>query len=123
CGSHSRRVESGVRAYTAFHSRVGSSSGGEVGGGRQGFRDGERRAPAAAPREPAAACGAGDLSKSRGLVRSGDQRSAVKIFRFVRAYQADYPIATMCRVLGVSTSGYYAWLKRTRLRRTSVTQS
>jgi hypothetical protein len=23
-----------------------------------------------------------------------------------------YPIATMCRVLEVSTSGYYAWLKR-----------
>lgn len=30
----------------------------------------------------------------------------------MRAYQAEYPIATMCRVLEVSTSGYYVWLKR-----------
>jgi putative transposase len=28
------------------------------------------------------------------------------------AHQALYPIATMCRVLEVSKSGYYAWLKR-----------
>ena len=27
-------------------------------------------------------------------------------------HQADYPIATMCRVLGVSSSGYHAWVKR-----------
>ena len=30
----------------------------------------------------------------------------------MKAHQAVYPIATMCRVLEVSTSGYYAWLKR-----------
>ncbi len=42
------------------------------------------------------------LSKSSHLVRSGDRFDPVRVFGFVRAHQGQYPIACMCRVLGVS---------------------
>jgi putative transposase len=36
----------------------------------------------------------------------------VTVYRFVDAARASFKVATMCRVLGVSPSGYWAWVKR-----------
>ena len=33
-------------------------------------------------------------------------------YQFIAEYRQEYPITTMCRVLDVSVSGYYAWHKR-----------
>jgi len=83
-----------------------------------GVRDAEdkRAVPAgvsaAAQREPPAEARTRDPLKSRGLVRLGDRLGTAEVFEFVSAHQARYPIATMCRVLEVSTSGYCAWRQR-----------
>ena len=33
-------------------------------------------------------------------------------FRFIHVEKATYPLGLLCRVLEVSTKGYYSWLKR-----------
>jgi hypothetical protein len=50
----------------------------------------------------------------------GDRLDPRRAFEFVKANRASYPVATMCRVLDVSTSGYYAWLKRTLSERSRI---
>ena len=56
------------------------------------------------------------LKKAAARVRSGDRDGAREVFELVRANRAEHNRATMCRVLGVSPSGYHAWVRRGRSR-------
>src|SRR5438128_9386042 len=78
-------------------------------------RPDQRRARGADPsaaREPATAPGARYPGKGSGLVRTGDRGDPIRVFQFMSANQAFFPISTMAGVLGVSTAGYYAWRSR-----------
>ena len=58
-----------------------------------------------------AAPGARDLEARRGFLRQGD-RQAVTCFGFVEAERAQFPVSLLCRVVGVTRQGYYAWKRR-----------
>jgi putative transposase len=46
------------------------------------------------------------------MPRSGERLDPQAGFEFVKQNRAEFSVATMCRVLGLSTSRYYAWLDR-----------
>jgi hypothetical protein len=43
----------------------------------------------------------------------------VNLFRFIDAERAKLPVSLLCRMLGVSRSGYYAWRRRAPSRKRS----
>ena len=46
------------------------------------------------------------------MVCARDRDRAARVFEFMSANRADFPVAVMARVLGVSESGYHAWRHR-----------
>ena len=48
----------------------------------------------------------------RYLVCKGEQRGAVKLFQFMSANQAVFPIAAMARMLACRGAGYHGWRQR-----------
>lgn len=67
---------------------------------------------AAAAEETHSSRRTGDPEKSRGLLRIGDRPEPAVMFRFVAREKANNPIVRLCRLLGVSPSGYYFWQRR-----------
>ena len=48
----------------------------------------------------------------RGRDRDGCRIDPQSGYSFIKAHKAEFPLAAMCRALGLSTSGYYDWLNR-----------
>ena len=51
------------------------------------------------------------LAAGRGFLCQGD-RQIVTRFRFVKAQAAQFPVSLLCRGVGVSRQGFYAWRRR-----------
>jgi transposase-like protein len=70
----------------------------------------QAEAAAAQAREQAAGGGGRDPQEGRGFFRPGDRVSRCR-FAFVAAERANHAVARLCRMVGASVSGFYAWLR------------
>ncbi|MXZ55738.1 MAG: transposase [Gammaproteobacteria bacterium] len=52
------------------------------------------------------------LAQSVARIVKEKMKSPLPVFEFIKAHQSEFRVSTMCRVLPVSRSGYYAWLHR-----------
>src|SRR3712207_5012783 len=66
------------------------------------------RDPAPQARGQAARRGGRDPQEGGGFFRQGDR---VTKFAFISAERANHAVTTLCRVVGASVSGFYAWLR------------
>src|SRR3954465_2311914 len=81
--------------------------GGRLGRGTGRPQGGAGGNAATEARGEAARRGGGDPPQGGGFFRQGDR---VTKFAFVSAERANHAVATLCRVIGASLSGFYAWL-------------
>ena len=84
-----------------------SGRGGAGGGSAEGDAVGVRGVAAAAARGRRAEGGEGDPARGSRVFRAGDD--PVCRFRFVAEYRHAYGVKRLCRVVGVSRSGFYAF--------------
>src|SRR5215203_980790 len=102
-GGHGVGLEHGPAEHLAQR-----AAGGRLGRGlgpAQGRGGGNA---AAAAGGEAAGGGEPDPAQGRGGFRQGDR---VTKYAFGSAERAEHAVATLCRVVGVSVSGFYAWLR------------
>src|SRR5215217_8168438 len=81
--------------------------GGRLGRGTGRPQGGAGGNAATEARGEAARRGGGDPPQGGGFFRQGDR---VTKFAFVSAERANHAVDTLCRVIGASVSGFYAWL-------------
>src|SRR5580765_4472235 len=45
------------------------------------------------------------------MARPQTARKVLRFYQFIESHQSQYAVKTMCRLLDITRSGYYAWLK------------